>query len=47
MGAVGVEQLFSGYLEISGMGQLQEHDSATEVEETAAVLGPLVLGWGI
>lgn len=43
MGAVEVEGLFLGYLEISVVGQLRERDS----EETEAAPGLSVLGWGI
>lgn len=42
-----MKQLFSGDLEITGVGLLQERDSATDLEEAEAVLGPLVLGWVI
>lgn len=45
MGAVEVEQEFSGNLEKSGAGQLKEHDSVIDLlEETQDVLGPLAMG---
>lgn len=44
MGAVEVEQVLSGNLEISEAGQLKERDSVTDLEETGVVLGPLAKG---
>ncbi len=42
-----MERMFLEYLEISGVGQLQERDPATGLEETEAAPGLSVLGWVI
>lgn len=47
VGAVEVKQLFLEYPEISGVGQVQERDPATGLEETEAAPGLSVLGWVI
>ncbi len=42
-----MEQMFLEYLEISGVGQLQECDPTTGLEETEEAPGLSVLGWVI
>lgn len=47
MGIAKVGQVFSGYLEITGMGLLRKYDSASGLAEAKDVLVFLVAGWAI